>query len=132
MIKIFKFYKHNAGFVTNLLLAPLVLIYAYGCQSTVLSLVNSNLQVNRSELIGEVNSFLAMAESRFENLDRQDLVRNTMFNSLSELITTNPTSPAGIGLFVANLLGIGAVIDNVRKRTLIDVLKKQQNNAGKT
>ena len=128
MKKILAFYKHNFGFVTGLLLTPFVLWYAFGCQAQVVSLTIPGKMVDRSELVSEVDAFLAIAEARFSNLDRQDLVRNTMFNSLSELIVSNPTSPAGVALFVVNLLGIGAVIDNARKRTLIDVLKKHQTN----
>lgn len=125
--KAFKFVKHNFGICLGLFLAPFVLWYGFSCQSQVVSVMSPNRLVTRGELIAEVDAFLSLAEARFSDLDRQDLVRNTIFNSLSDLIKNNPTSPAGIALFVTNLLGVGAVLDNVRKRTLISTLKNRSD-----
>lgn len=121
--KTFKFVKHNFGICLGVCLTPFVLWYGFSCQSQCVSIIGPSRMVTRSQLIAEVDSFLSLAESRFSDLDRQDLVKNTIFNSLSDLIKSNPTSPVGVGLFITNLLGVGAVIDNVRKRTLISTLK---------
>lgn len=128
MTKIRKFIEHNLGICIGLFLTPCVILYAYGCQSQTVSLINPSVRVTRDVLIAEVDSFLAMAEARFADLDRQDLVKGTMFNSMLELVRDNPVSPPGIALLLTNLLGLGAVMDNIRKRTLIDVLKKKANN----
>jgi len=131
MLKIWTFVRHNSGMVIGFLLLPFVLLYAYGCQSTVVSLVSPNRHITRAELIAEVDYFLAQAEARFEDLDRQDLVKGTIFNSLLELAQGGTVNPAGVALMLGNILGLGAIVDNVRKRTHINTLKGGNVN-GKT
>lgn len=128
MKKIYAFVRHNSGLLIGLVLSPMVLFWAYSCQSTVVSIVNPSLRVNRAEMLAEVNSFLALAEVRFDDLDRQDLVKGTIFNHAVRLLKVGDIDPAGIALIIGNLLGIGAVIDNVRKRTYINTLKGETLN----
>lgn len=123
MTKLWTFIRHNSGICIGFALLPLVLIYAYSCQSTVVSLVRPGQLITRPELVAEVDYFLAEAETKFDDLDRQDLVKNTLFNSLIELAQGKAVNPAGIALVIGNILGLGAVIDNVRKRTHINTLK---------
>jgi hypothetical protein len=132
MKNIYDFIRHNFGFCLGCFLTPFVLWYAVGCQSQVVSIITPSKMVTRDELLTEVDIVLAQAEQRIRDLDRQDLIRNTIFNSMSELLEGNPTSPAGIALIITNLLGIGAVIDNARKRTLIATLKNRLPNVNKT
>lgn len=123
MTKIWTFIRHNSGICIGLFLVPLVLVYAYSCQSTIISLVRPGQRITRTELVAEVDYFLAQAESRFADLDRQDLVKGTIFNSFLDLAQGGAINPAGIALVLGNILGLGAVIDNVRKRTHINTLK---------
>lgn len=128
MKRIYAFIRHNSGICIGFALLPLVLLYAYSCQSTVVSLVQTNRKVTRTELIAEVDLILARAEAKFQDLDRQDLVKSTIFNSLLELSQGKPINPAGIALVIGNILGLGAVIDNIRKRTHINTLKGESLN----
>ena len=123
MKKIYAFLRHNSGIVIGFFLLPIVLIYAYSCQSVVFSGLQPGKKINRQELINEVDFFLAAAKAKFDNLDRQDLVKDTIFNSVLDLAQGGAVNPAGIALVIGNILGLGAVIDNVRKRTHINTLK---------
>lgn len=123
MTKLYTFFRHNSGICIGFFLLPLILIYAYSCQSTVVSLVNSDIRITREQLVLEVDSFLAAAALKFTDLDRQDLIKGTIFNSVLELARGGTINPAGIALVIGNILGLGAVIDNVRKRTHINTLK---------
>jgi len=123
MKKIYSFFRHNSGICIGFALLPAILVYAYSCQSTVISLVKPGRRISRTELVAEVDYFLAQAESRFADLERQDLVKNTIFNSVLELAKGGAINPAGIALVIGNILGLGAVVDNVRKRTHINTLK---------
>jgi len=128
MTKLYTFFRHNSGICIGLCLLPFVLVYAYSCQSTIVSLVQPGQRITRTELIAEVDYLLAQAASRFDDLDRQDLVKNTIFNSLIDLAQGGAVNPAGIALVIGNILGLGAVIDNVRKRTHINTLKGDSLN----
>lgn len=132
MNKIYAFVRHNSGILGSIFLAVMMIVYAYGCQSVVVSLITPGQKINRDELVAEVDMFLARAESRFADLDRQDLVKETIFNSLTDFIKTGSVNPIGIITTITGILGAGAVVDNVRKRTHINTLKGGSANARKT
>lgn len=123
MIKIWNFIRHNPCIVTGFIACCFILIYAYSCQSTVISLVDPKSRITREGLVAEVDSILAQAELRFADLDRQDLVRDTIFNSVLDLAQGKSANPIGVILSLAGILGIGAVGDNIKKRTYINTLK---------
>ncbi|MBA7632830.1 hypothetical protein ES703_40385 [subsurface metagenome] len=121
--KIWAFIRHNSGICIGSVLGICFLLWSFSCQSSVVSLVDPQVQVTRIELLAEVDMFLARAESRLVDLDRQDLVRDTVFNSIGEILATGTINPAAVFLALGNILGLGAVIDNVRKRTHIATLR---------
>ena len=123
MNKVRAFVRHNSGIVISTFLSVFCVVYAVSCQSVVISTLQPGLKVNRQELVDEVDAFLARAETKFKDLDRQDLVKDTIFNSVLELAQGGTINPAGIALVIGNIMGLGAVIDNVRKRTHINTLK---------
>lgn len=129
MNKLYAFIRHNSGICIGFALLPAILIYAYSCQSTVVSLVNSDQKITRAELVAEVDSILAAAEIKFDDLDRQDLVKNTIFNSLLDVAAGGSINPIGLLQMLGSIVGIGAVADNIRKRTLINTLKGDTLNA---
>jgi len=125
LTKIWTFIRHNPGITIGVLLSIAVLIWSYGCQSKVVSIVNSPILVTRGELELEVEHFLKNAEIRFKELDQQDEFKRTFFAMAIEFMKGGKINPIAIALTIGNLLGFGAVVDNVKKRTLIATLKNQ-------
>lgn len=123
MKKIYAFIRHNSCQFLSVIVCSLAIVYAYSCQSTVVSLVNSPVRITRAELILEVDTFLAKAALRFDDLDRQDLVRDTIFNSVLDVAQGKTLNPIGVAIAISSILGIGAIGDNIRKRTHINTLK---------
>lgn len=123
MNKLYALFRHNSGLILSTLLVPAILIYAYSCQSVVVSTIAGRGKISRPELVAEVDLFLAAAEAKFADLDRQDLVKDTIFNSVIDLAQGKAPNPIAVALVIGNMLGLGAVIDNVRKRTHINTLK---------
>lgn len=123
MKKIYTFARHNPGIVVAFLFLPVILVYIYSCQSVVVSTLDPMKRISRPELIAEVDLFLAQAETKFESLDRQDLVKDTIFNSVLDLAQGKTPNPIGVVLTLAGILGAGAGVDNIRKRTHINTLK---------
>lgn len=123
MKDILTFIRHNSGIVIGSAMIPFVLIYAYSCQSVVVSGLQPGKKINRQQLVNEVDFFLAEAEAKFADLDRQDLVKDTIFNSILDLAQGKTPNPIGVVLTLASILGAGAGIDNIRKRTHINTLK---------
>lgn len=129
MKKFYALLRHNAGICIGFACVPVVLIYAYSCQSVVVSMLDPGKRISRPELIAEVDLFLARAEAKFADLDRQDLVKDTIFNSILDLAQGKTPNPIGVVLTLAGILGVGAGVDNVRKRTHINTLKGESLNA---
>lgn len=128
MKEIWKFVRHNQGMFIGVLLAIGVFSWTYGCKSKVRSITNPIIMVNRRELQIEVDNFIAQAELRFAELDKQDQVKSTLFNVAIDFMQGGNINPAAVAIVIGNILGLGAVIDNVRKRTLINTLKGSAKN----
>lgn len=124
MREIWKFIRHNQGMFIGGILALVVLVWTYGCESQVTSILYAPDLVNRGQLQIEVDTFIAQAELKFAALDRQDQVKSTLFDTALTFMEGGNVNPAAVAIVIGNILGLGAVIDNVRKRTLINTLKK--------
>lgn len=123
LTKIWDFIRHNSGICIGVVLGICLLLWTYSCESTVVSMIDSSVKVTRVELLAEVDMYLARAEARLQDLDRRDLVKQTVFNSIAEVLATGTINPAAVFLAIGNVLGLGAIIDNVRKRTHIATLR---------
>jgi hypothetical protein len=106
----------------------MVLIWTYGCESQVKSITNPIIFVNRGQLQIEVNAFIAQAELRFADLDRQDELKTTLFNTAIDFMQGGKINPVAVALVISSILGIGAGADNIRKRTHINTLKGNNAN----
>lgn len=129
MKNLWSFIRHNSGIVIGGILTCLVLIWTFGCESQVASITNPSMLVTRAELDLEVDHFLQTAEIRYTDLDRQDEFKRTFFAMAINFMQGGQINPIAVALTIGNLLGIGAVIDNVRKRTYINTLKSERANA---
>jgi len=123
MTKIWAFIRHNSGIVIGCVLCTAILLWCYGCESKVVSITNPPRLVPRTELELEVEHFLKTAEIRFKDLDQQDEFKRAIFAVAMKFMSEGKVNPIAIALTLGNLLGIGAIVDNVRKRTHINTLK---------
>lgn len=123
MSKIWQFIRHNSGMVIGCVLCSIVLTWVYGCESKVVSITNTPVLVTRAELELEVDHFMRMAEIRFVDLNQQDEFKRTIFAMAMDFMKEGKINPLAIAITLGNILGLGAVIDNVRKRTYINTLK---------
>jgi len=123
--RIWKFIRHNHALCIGALLCVAVLIYAYGCQSKVTSILFAPNLVNRGELQIEVDTFIAQAELKFADLNMQDQVKSSLFNTAIDFAQGGNINPLAVAVIIGNLLGLGAVIDNRRKDGIITTLKSR-------
>ncbi|GAI69027.1 unnamed protein product [marine sediment metagenome] len=125
--KLWAFVRHNSGMFIGGAICLMVLIWTYGCESQVRSITNPIILVNRGQLEIEVDTFIAQAELRFADLDKQDAVKSTLFNTAIDFMQGGKINPVAVALVISSILGLGAGADNIRKRTHINTLKS--NNA---
>lgn len=122
MKKILEFMNHERYQVIAGFLCIVLTVWGLSCESKVQSLRDPTIKITRDELRIEVDQFLANAEIRFKNLDRQDELRNLIFNEVLLWSQTGAFNPIGLIPTLIGLFGIGAVTDNVRKRLEIKKL----------
>ena len=116
------FASHNTGIVVGQLICFAVLIFAHGCESEVPSIINPAQRVSREELEIEVETFLAIADIRFADLNKQDEFRDEIFKHASLWAQGGIVNPVGLALSLASIIGVGATVDKVTKR-------RRENNA---
>lgn len=128
MEKTWRYIRHNQALVTGSVIALVIAVWAYGCQSSVVSILEAPDRVTRAELQVEVDTFLAKAELRFADLDQQDKIKTTFFNTAIEFAQGGRINPIAFALVIGNLLGLSAVIDNRRKDVRIQTYKNNSQN----
>jgi len=123
--KIFKTISHNRYFYLALLLALLFLLWILGCEPKVPSITQPMQKLTRNELQIEVDTYLALAKVRFEQLEKQEEFRRTIVNNAFIIAQGGELNPYGIITSFLSILGAGAVIDNRRKDKVIKDVKTE-------
>ena len=111
--------RHNQCLATAALVCVALACWVYGCQSRVESMRTSDKKVTRPQLKIEVDTFLAEAKLKFEDLNRQDAFKRQLFEYAMVVAEGGSVNPVGVAVSLFGILGIGAVADNRRKDGVI-------------
>ena len=121
--KLKAFLNHQRYQVVFILVVGFLLSFFYSCSPKVLSIHSPPIKVSREGLDMEVESFLALASIRYAELERQDELRQLIFENAIAYSQGIPINPIGIATTIAAIFGIGATVDNVRRRKTENKLK---------
>jgi len=124
MDKFKKYLLTEMGQSISIVVILLLCVWIFGCQSKVESLNGTRQLVNRGELKIELDHILAKAELNFQELDRQDEIKQIIFNSALMMAKSGSINPIGVLTTFGAILGLGATVDNVKKRKKIKALEK--------
>ena len=124
--KIWPAIRHNQCLAAAAVVCIALACWIYGCQSRVQSMKTSEKKVIRSELQMELDTLLAEAELKFEDLDRQDAFKRQLFEYAMVMAEDSTVNPVGVAVSLFGILGIGAVADNRRKDGVINSLKRKK------
>lgn len=122
-------FSKNQGLVTAAVVTLGLLVWAYGCESKVQSLV-SKTTVTRSQLTLELNeqaklletqldTLKAQAADRFQQLDNKDAIKAKVFDAVAVATNTGGFNATGLLTLAGSILGLGAVVDNRIKDKVI-------------
>jgi len=131
-----KWIRHNQAMAIGMILALILSLWFFGCESRTQSLVNPTLKVTEGELNIEYTSELAKLESelsalkattevRLQDLRRQDSFKQALYNNAILIAEGNNPNPLGILSLIGTLFGLSAVIDNRRKDGIITGLQAE-------
>jgi len=93
--------------------------FLYGCESTVPSMRLDGIKVNRNELVDEVDFILAQAQTKLEDLDKQDEVRQLILDKAAMFSATGAFNPTGLLNILVSVGAIGTAVDARRKLKVI-------------
>lgn len=117
MKKALKFINDNHHYIIAGIILALACFWTYGCQSQVNSILNPNQQITRAELKIEIDYFLAHAELKVLDLDRQDAIKQALLDLGSTFATTGTLNPTGLLNTAISVAAIAFGL-NQRKRRL--------------
>jgi hypothetical protein len=132
--------SHNQGMFVALMIVTGLLVWTYGCESTVSSLTTEDKKVTRDELNLEVQQETQRLEAeldlltkkaalKFQKLDRQDEIKQKLFNFAAVSAESGTVNPLGVITLLGAFLGAGAVVDNRIKDKVIANRPLKTNNA---
>ena len=113
-IKAFVFDKWPILLAWNIVIG--LFFYAYGCESKTQSLIDPDKKVTRDYLQSEIDYLLNTGEIRFADLDRQDKLKQMIFNQGLIIAQGNEINPVGIITTLMAIMGVGVTADDVRLR----------------
>ena len=94
-----------------------------GCDSSVMSPINPPKKVNRVQLDAEVESLIVDIDLAIEDLNKQDLFKQKLFEIGLAAAQGGTINPVGAGVTLLGILGIGAVATTKKKDSLIKSLQ---------
>ena len=125
-----KWIRHNQGLFVALLICGGLLVWTFGCESKVTSLVddekmvtaeelNLELDAESSRLQSELDSLIKRAKLKQTELARQDAIKQKLFEFAAITAQTGTFNPAGLLALTGSILGFGAIVDNRIKDKVI-------------
>lgn len=124
MLKLLKVFANGERYQTiATVVICLALVWFFSCEPQTQSVSDPGRKVNRSQLQAELNFTIATYESRFKELDQWDRLIELAFQQGQLLAAGGVFNPVGLLASVGAIFGVGATIDNVRKRKEIKILK---------
>jgi len=121
--------SHNQGIVAGLVLVVALMVWMYGCESTVTSPITGMLvtrpqlhleiKVQSAKLEAELDALKEQSLLQYAQLDKEDIIRNKIFDFAAITSEHNTFNPTGLITLAGTLLGIGSVIDNRIKDKVI-------------
>lgn len=120
MKKALKFLNENHHYIIAGIILALACFWTYGCHSQVNSILNPNQRITREELQIEIDYFLAHAELKFIDLDRQDQLKQSLLDLGSTFATTGTLNPTGL---LNTAISVAAIAFGLNQR------KKRLNNS---
>lgn len=122
---------HSSTIATIIIIA--ILFWCYGCQSKCKSILDPGQKITRGELQIEVDTLLATAKLRLEDLDQQDNLKLLLFQQAALFAETGTVNPMGILTTGLSIFAVSFGLDQ-RKRAikLQEEIAKTQNANSQT
>lgn len=116
MKKVLRFLNDNHHYIIAAAVIAACTFWTYGCESQVNSILSPNQRINRAELQIEVDYFIAHAELKALDLDRQDQIKQALLDLGSTFATTGTLNPTGLMNTAISVAAIAFGLNQRKKR----------------
>lgn len=93
-------------YLVAIALIAAAILWTYGCESRVQSLMYPTQKINRTELQNELTYLVGLAKAREEDLDKQDAAKQALLDAATVIGSTGSINPAGLVNIGATILAI--------------------------
>ena len=124
--KIWNYINENHWLALGIVVAVLMGVWLFGCQSQVRSIRNPSLMVNRVELEAEIKGIEADIVAKVTDLDRQDQVRRMIFEQLSVLAQGGGVNPIGLANSTISIFAVATALNSSTKLKKLKAEKKAE------
>ena len=125
MDKLLKTLRHYQGTAAAIVVCILLVVFGYGCAVTVTSPFNPAEKVTASELDIEVAAYANKVTLAYEDIERKEQIRATILEAGLAYAQGGGINPLGLATTLMGVVGLGSIIDNRRKDSII----KSKSNA---
>lgn len=109
-------FNHERYQTISFLVVLVLLFWFLGCEPKCKSIIDPTLQVTRSELDMEIDWIIKKANIEYTSLEKQEELREFLLQQAITAASTGTVNPIALMTSAAAILGLGATVDNVRKR----------------
>ncbi len=109
-------FNHERYQTIAVIIAGLLLLYFYGCAPKCISILNPPQRITRPQLEIEIDTFIARANIGYATIEQQEEFRDLLWQQSLTYATTGAINPLALLQSLGAIWGIGATVDNVRKR----------------
>lgn len=96
MNKILSWLNDQHWYLVAIVIIAGSILWTYGCESQVRSLLDPNQQINRAELQNELDYIIGQARIKAQDLDRQDEIKQSLLDAANVIATTGTINPSGL------------------------------------
>lgn len=126
--KIKTFIKHNPWIVVVSVIAILIALWLAGCEASGPSPMDPERKITRTELEIEVKTFLARAKFTETSIANKEKLRDLVLRQTFMIAQGGAINYFSLGNSILAILGIGSMLDNRRKDSIIKI-KKEENRS---
>ena len=116
-------FNHERYQTVSIIVASLLLLYFFGCEPKCKSITNPSTTVTRAELDIEIDILIAKANAGYASIESQEELRDLLFQQTIMAAAGGTINPVALLTSIGAILGLGATVDNVRKRKVIRKLE---------
>jgi len=123
-------FNHERYQTISIIAAGILLIGFYGCEPKCFDPMNPAERITRSELDITIENFIAKSNAGYASLEQQEEMRAFLLEQAIRSGTSGTVNPLALITSAAAIMGMGAGVDNVRKRKEIKKLTSYVSPTG--